>query len=80
MRAHEFLIEYDPNLPDDQLKKQVMGMVKTADRELLDKVYQTLSSGDFDTRIEAAIGQDADASIIKDRLSQIIVCKSWNNR
>jgi hypothetical protein len=73
MRAFEFLIEYDPNLPDDQLKKQVMGMVKTADRELLDKVYQTLSSGDFDTRIEAAIGQDADASIIKDRLSQIIV-------
>jgi hypothetical protein len=73
MRAHEFLIEYDPNLPDDQLKKQVIGMVKGADRELLDKVYQTLSSGDFDTRIEAAISQDGDAAMIKDRLTQIIV-------
>lgn len=73
MRAFEFLKEYDPKLPDDQLKKQVIGMVKTADRDLLDRVYQTLSSGDFDTRIEAAIGQDEDASLIKDRLAQIIM-------
>lgn len=73
MRAKEFLKEYDPKTSDDQLKKTVISMIKSADRELLDKVYQTLSTGDFDTRIEAALGQDEDAKIIKDRLAQIIV-------
>ena len=78
MRAKEFLKEYDPKTSDDQLKKTVISMLKSADRELLDKVYQTLSTGDFDTRIEAALGQDEDAKIIKDRLAQIIVSTKGN--
>jgi len=72
MRAKEFLKEYKEDLPDAELRQQVVGMVQHANRELLDRVYQTLSHDEFGARMTSAMSADPDATMIQDKLAQII--------
>jgi hypothetical protein len=74
MRFHEFNIlkEYSADTTDAELRKEVVGLVQKADRGGLDRVYQTLSAGDFDLRIQAALSANDDAISVKDKLIAII--------
>ena len=74
MRFHEFNIlkEYSADTTDAELRKEVVGLVQKADRDGLDRVYQTLGAGDFDLRIQAALSANDDAISVKDKLIAII--------
>lgn len=73
MKINDIILnEYDASTTDDQLKKEIIGLVQKSDRDTLDRVYQALGSGDFDQRIAAALSQNDDAVMVKDKLAAII--------
>ena len=69
MRAYEFLIENE--LPDEEVRKQLISAVKSADRPLLDKMFYVLDSGNFETRIESVLSSDVDAAKIKNYIARV---------
>lgn len=72
MRFKEFFTEYDASTTDDQLKKEIIGLVQKSDRDTLDRVYQAIGAGDFDQRLMAALQQNDDAVSVKEKLASII--------
>ena len=67
MRYSEFtpnatLLEYDPNISDEQLKDIIVQRLATEkDREMLDRIYQALEKSTLDERIAATLSKDQDA-------------------
>ena len=70
MRFNEFktvpnpnvLLEYDPNISDEQLKDLIVSRLQTEqDRQMLDKIYQALEKSTLDERITTVLAADEDA-------------------
>jgi len=70
MRFNEFktvpnpniLLEYDPNISDEQLKDLIVQRLQTEqDRQMLDKIYQALEKSTLDERITTVLAADEDA-------------------
>lgn len=61
-------------LEDEQIKSQVIDLVKTTDdTELLDKVLNTLTAGNIDKRIASVINQNPDGKQFLNQIAQVII-------
>ena len=69
MRAYELVLENE--ISDQDVRKQIISAVKSAERPLLDKIYYVLDSGDFETRIESVLSSDIDAAKIKNYIARV---------
>ena len=58
-----FLLEYDANITDQQLRDLIVQRLQSEDdRNMLDKIYQALEASTLDERIKLTLGQDEDAA------------------
>jgi hypothetical protein len=74
MKESQIIREYDETIDDDRLKQLIIKRVKAEDdRQLLDRLYQTLQQTHIDDRIAATLGKDPDAKSQLQRFSRLIL-------
>ena len=61
------------HLTDPMLRQEIIRRLDTADREMLDRIYQALETSGMDERMAAALVRDPEALRIRDHLADIIM-------